>query len=156
MSSSTAPSFYDAMQAWRWWLGYLQAVTQGGPDFSPTFDQPILPGWTVAGLVVNDSNSGDPSAEQAIVSKKSYGRQLGRTMDALAALITSLKDIDAGESPFKEFFELKTEIDSIKVEAENARLERMFDDLMRLKTTDQAKFEELVSRVMSSGKQHET
>ena len=49
-----------------------------------TLVQPILPGWT---LNVNAFNSSAPQTEAEIVQRHSYGRQLGRIAEALAALL---------------------------------------------------------------------
>jgi hypothetical protein len=53
--------------------------------------QPILPGW-VFGSVTNitEQNSSAPDTEREIIAAQSYGRQLGRVMDALAILIADL------------------------------------------------------------------
>ena len=49
--------------------------------------QTINPGWTLAGVVVNPQNSSAPAVEQSVLSHHSYGRQLGRLMDAVEALL---------------------------------------------------------------------
>jgi hypothetical protein len=47
----------------------------------------VNPGWTFGNLIVNDQNSSAPDTEQDIVAADSYGRQLGRVIDALVELI---------------------------------------------------------------------
>src|SRR5918993_3209381 len=44
--------------------------------------QPINPGWSFGNLIVNESNSSAPSTELAIVAEESYGRQMGKLLDA--------------------------------------------------------------------------
>ena len=64
---------------------YLDALTAWG--VAPGFSQPILPGWTIN---VNSNNSTSPRTEGLVVSKFSYGRQLGQISDALAAIVATL------------------------------------------------------------------
>lgn len=55
--------------------------------------QPILPGWTFADTVnVTEENSASPETERQIVSRYSYGRQLGRVLDAVNGLIAERPD----------------------------------------------------------------
>src|SRR4051812_4301999 len=54
------------------WIRTWQAAWRGGPG---NLVQPILPGWT---LNINSINSTAPQTEVDVVSKHSYGRQLGR------------------------------------------------------------------------------
>lgn len=59
------------------------------------FVQPILPGWVLGSVTnITEQNSSAPDTEREIVSKYSYGRQLGRVMDALALLISLLPKAD--------------------------------------------------------------
>ena len=53
----------------------------------PSFTQPILPGWT---LNIDSNNSSSPRTEGLVVSRFSYGRQLGQVNDALAAIVALL------------------------------------------------------------------
>lgn len=62
---------------------------------------------------VNIANSADPAAEHAIVSRHSYGRQLGRILDVLEPLV--LKNcslIDEGD--FDDFEKMVKEIRCLK------------------------------------------
>src|SRR5262249_42009991 len=53
--------------------------------------QPILPGWVFGNMInVTEKNSSAPDTEREIVAAHSYGRQLGRVMDAVATLIAEL------------------------------------------------------------------
>src|SRR5260370_41076569 len=53
--------------------------------------QSILPGWVFGSVInVTEQNSSAPDTEREIVATHSYGRQLGRVIDALAVLIAEL------------------------------------------------------------------
>jgi hypothetical protein len=118
---------------WQWWLH--QITMPGG--FAPAMlNQPILPNGTFAGVVVNENNSSDPLAEQAIVSQQSYGRQLGQLMDALAELIGERKPAPPTDSACGKLLEMKARIDQLKYAAAAQRFERVKADLARLKTSD--------------------
>ncbi|CAB3753508.1 hypothetical protein [Paraburkholderia solisilvae] len=110
--------------------------------------QSILP-WTFAGLVVNESNSSNPVAERAIVSKESYGKQLGRISDALDSLIkqTNVKRDDA----INAFLEIKAHIDDIKHSTETTRFEAVLVDLKKLRERNEALFEDRLKRVAELG-----
>ncbi len=87
--------YVDALAAW---------------SIAPVFSQPILPGWTI----VNNFNSGSPRAESMVVSKFSYGRQLGQICDALAAIIDELP-ADKKNPAVKKFLDMKAAIDVLKI-----------------------------------------
>jgi hypothetical protein len=90
----TSNPYVDALAAW---------------SVAPVFSQPILPGWTI----VNNFNSGSPRAESMVVSRFSYGRQLGQICDALAALIDELP-ADKSNPAVKKFLDMKAAIDVLK------------------------------------------
>lgn len=146
-SVSTSPAASGAPQLWQWWANYLQAISPQWPGTDLSFQQPILPDWTLAGVVINETNSSDPAMERAIVSRQSYGKQLGRTIDALAAFINETKLVDKTQPPFEEFFALKKEIDDVKVDTADTRFEQTLTDLKLLKKTDEEKFKQCLRRV---------
>jgi hypothetical protein len=98
---------------------------------------------------VNETNSTNPSAEREIVSKESYGRQLGRISDALDSLIGQLRTVDKTEKPIAEFLQLKKRIDTIKHESESARFEHVLADLRYLNEHDKPKFDDCLRRVVA-------
>jgi hypothetical protein len=73
----------NVFQQWpAWMMGPLGLLEQ------PTPNQPINPGWAFGNVVnVTEQNSSAPGTERDIVASISYGKQLGRITDALAALI---------------------------------------------------------------------
>jgi len=109
--------FFDLAQAW------MQAGT-----FAPhRLDQAILPGWSL--ISVNQGNSSAPDTEQAIVAKASYGRQLGRVMDALSVVIEAQPDAVKGTKAVEHFEDLYKEIEEAKIAAAKARIDRLTSDL---------------------------
>ncbi|WJR76270.1 hypothetical protein [Bradyrhizobium sp. NP1] len=107
--------------------------------------QPILPGWVFGSVSVTEQNSSDPDTERAIVAAQSYGRQLGRVMDAVAALIAELPKARQEAKPFQAFAEIRREIDDIKTEAAARRLDRIVADLATLKQTKPAEYDRLAA-----------
>ncbi len=87
---------------------YLDALTAWSA--SPVFSQPILPGWTIN---VNSNNSKSPGTEGLVVSKFSYGRQLGLISDALAAIIATLPSTSK-DKDVERFMKMKDAIDVLK------------------------------------------
>ena len=77
----------------------------------PAFSQPILPGWT---LNIDSNNSSSPRTEGLVVSRFSYGRQLGQINDALAAIIATLPAATQALPQVKRFIDLKARIDALK------------------------------------------
>jgi hypothetical protein len=144
---STTPNGNDVANLWFW--AYLAAATRAATSFYAAprnLEQSILP-WTFAGIVVNETNSTDPVAERAILSRESYGRQLGRISDALVVLISQLPDDEKSKEPIADFLNLKARIDGIKHELESAHADRILEKLKRLKERDGTSFQEFLERV---------
>ncbi len=97
---------------------------------TPNWSQPILPGWT---FNVNSNNSSAPQTEVEVVQHYSYGKQLGRISDALAALIEAVAPTGVDAPPYKAFAEMKDAIDGLKNDAAVARVDQLRADLLRLK-----------------------
>ncbi len=107
-----------------------------------SLSQPINPGWSFGNVVVNEQNSSDPKAEQQIVAAESYGRQLGKLLEAVCALIEA-RGADA-DPAFRDVLELKAKVDRIKREAAVSRIEQLRQDLELLKRTDADAFQRQV------------
>jgi hypothetical protein len=108
------------------WLKQWNAAMQLAPN---TLVQPILPGWT---LNVNAFNSSAPQTEAEVVSKHSYGRQLGRIGEALAILVEA-RDPKGADDRFDDFRAMNAEIAEIKAGNATARINRLLADLDLLK-----------------------
>ncbi|MCP4615127.1 MAG: hypothetical protein GY844_01695, partial [Bradyrhizobium sp.] len=93
------------------WPSWMRGTMPNPLDFfAPprNLEQPILPGW-VFGSVTNitEQNSSAPDTEREIVAAQSYGRQLGRVMDALAVLIADLPKAKQATTAFEEFTRIR-------------------------------------------------
>jgi hypothetical protein len=137
-------------QVWDWpsWIKDSLSVPFGMFPAPRNLDQPILPGW-VFGSVTNitEQNSSAPETERAIVAAQSYGRQLGRMMDALALLIAHLPKKEQHAKAFEEFGKLREEIDDIKAKAASQRLDRIAADLTELKQTEPEEYKRVVAKL---------
>ena len=98
----------------------------------PAFSQPILPGWT---LNIDSNNSTSPRTEGLVVSKFSYGRQLGQINDALAAIIDTLPKAMQAQPEIKRFVDMKARIDVLKDDNLDDRVAAVAADLAALKRT---------------------
>ncbi len=129
----------DPVEVWRkLWSPWLTMAPQ-------SLTQPINTGWTFGNIMVTGQNSTAPDAEQLILAAHSYGRQIGRIMDAVSLLIEATgadkkKPLDPRA---KEFIELAGEIKTIKDKAKTLRLDRLRGDLETLKRDDPGAFKAL-------------
>jgi hypothetical protein len=127
-----------AMQAWAdaalapWRLA-LQA-TQALALAPRNLTQPINPGWTFGNVIqVTEQNSTAPDTEQQIVSRHSYGRQIGRLMDAVALLLEHADATTRDDTRAQDFNTLQRDVQAIKREQVAARLQRRRDELVALR-----------------------
>jgi len=120
------------------WPFNLQWPTMPTANFAPN------PGWTFGNVIVNSQNSSAPEVEQAVVSKVSYGRQIGRLTEAVEALVAALPKA-AADPRVKGFLELAAQVEAAKAEATESRLARLRRELEELKESDEAEWRKLVS-----------
>jgi hypothetical protein len=118
------------LHATRAWFDFLRTAPE-------TLVQPILPGWNFGNIYnVSEANSSAPHTEQEVVRRHSYGRQLGRVIDALTVLA---QDVDearlspAERKRLSDFQELAHEIEDIKEEEAARRIHRIARELASLK-----------------------
>ncbi|HJV62172.1 MAG TPA: hypothetical protein VJ743_14585 [Albitalea sp.] len=126
MSNSTFPNFFT-------------------PWLQPTVDERFNNGWTFGNLIVTTANSKAPDIEREVVSRHSYGRQLGRLTDAVVAIAHRLemqkhKDV-------APLIQLAAEIDEIKKQAKRERCDQLLDELKELKRSNRAAWDELLRKV---------
>jgi hypothetical protein len=105
--------------------------------------QPINPGWSFGNLVVNHGNSSAPEVEQAVLSRYSYGRQIGRLMDAVEVLADALPGTHDTQA-VRDFKQLAAEVRALKAETRAQRLQRLRAELQELKRCDPQAWEALV------------
>jgi hypothetical protein len=131
---------------WPWTFRWPVASGSYGSDnaFAPEqLWQPINPGWSFGNVSITTTNSSAPEVEQAVIGRHSYGRQIGRMMDALQVLIHASPA--AGHDPaIKEFLELASEVRNAKDAAKSAQLARLHRELSALKKRDLKAWERLV------------
>ncbi|HEY8976286.1 MAG TPA: hypothetical protein VIN75_18875 [Burkholderiaceae bacterium] len=102
----------------------------------PSFTQPILPGWT---LNIDSNNSSSPRTEGLVVSRFSYGRQLGQVNDALAAIVALLPAEARALPEVERFMRMKACIDVLKDDSLDDRVASLAADLARLKDSKDSK-----------------
>lgn len=141
-SQSANPPSWD-------WPSWMKGSMPNPLDFFAAprnFVQPILPGW-VFGSVTNitEQNSSAPDTEREIVAAQSYGRQLGRVMDALAILIADLPKAKQDASAFEEFAKIHRDVNDIKAQAAARRINHVAADLATLKETKPEEYERLAA-----------
>lgn len=136
-------SFTSLLADWPIRMG--DTVSKYASLFSPTnLSQPILPGWNFGNTyIVSEFNSKAPGTERRILAEHSYGRQIGRIMEALCVLVKERSD--AGQDgPLKNFLELAEEIDKIKKSTAENRMARIEADLAVLKKESPDDYAQLI------------
>lgn len=111
--------------------------------------QPVNSGWSFGNVVINAGNSSAPDVERAVVSRHSYGRQIGRLIGAVEALVDAVPRVH-GDERVKCFRALADEIDQLKREARRERLLRLREDLEKLKADDPSAFKLLAALLRPS------
>jgi hypothetical protein len=128
--SATTPDPFSAaftawlQQPWRWWGLAPQQLTQ-----------PINSGWSFGNLIVNNANSSAPEVEQAVVSRHSYGRQIGRMMEALLAIVQVTPSL-AQDPRVKSLVALAQDVERIKQATAEERLDHLREELEALKANN--------------------
>jgi hypothetical protein len=136
--TDTPPASSDALQKLFPWLAYM-------PSYAPQqLVQPINQGWTFGNVMVTTQNSSAPGIEHAIASKVSYGRQLGRLMDAMEVLVRMLPADARKADAITDFVTLAADVRKVKDEAQAQRLDRLKAELDALKREDPEGWKNLV------------
>lgn len=122
MADPAEPTFVDSLyQSW-------SAMALAPQKLMQSFNN----GWSFGNLTINSSNSSAPETEQAIVAAESYGRQIGKLLDAVALLADRQPDA-AEKEPFQEVAALKKKIDDVKHGMAVARIKQLRGDLESLR-----------------------
>lgn len=138
MSDATDVSLFDPrawMRAWMSWSGAPQNLVQ-----------PILPGWSFGNITVNEENSSSPATEQEILKTASYGKQLGRLMDAVGVLVDRAQ-ARADDPAFGPFQDLRREIDSVKNAQIEKGVEQLSRELTQLADRDKALYDKMIAKL---------
>jgi hypothetical protein len=122
-----------ALAPWRLALQATQALALAPHSLT----QPINTGWTFGNLIqVTEQNSTAPDTERQIVSHHSYGRQIGRVMDAVELLLEHAPPAVKKDKRAGELQKIQHQVDAIKREQAQRRLQRLRDELAALKRAD--------------------
>ncbi len=133
-----------ALAPWRLALQATQALTPPWLLAPQTLTQPINPGWTFGNLIqVTEANSTAPDTEQEIVRHHSYGRQIGRVMDAVDLLLEKADAKTRADERAKDFEQVQRDVQAIKRAQAAARLHRLRDELLALKRDHPDEWREL-------------
>jgi hypothetical protein len=133
-SLPATPSIWD-------WAAWMKAIMMA----PKAFEQPILPGWF--DINITEQNSSDPDAERTIVALQSYGRQIGRMMDAVALLVEHLPEHDRQAEAYRKFAEVRIEIKEIKEKIAARRLNRIAVDLAMLKKSKPEEYDSIAAKL---------
>jgi len=126
-----------------WWGWPLQQWSW--PALAPQqLSQPINPGWSFGNLVsVTNVNSSAPDIERDVLQQHSYGRQIGRLMDAVSALAERLPAAARDDTRIAEFESLARDVERIKQRARLPRLERLREEIEELQREDPPAYKQL-------------
>jgi hypothetical protein len=107
--------------------------------------QSINRNWSFGNFIINGQNSSDPETEQAILARESYGRQIGKLLDAVNELAKARPDRETNTA-YVEVADLKARVDRLKREGALDRIDQLRRDLELLRASrepeDQAIYRE--------------
>ena len=139
----TDPSLDQWTRLWRPWISAALAPQE--------LWQSINPGWSFGNVTINEHNSSAPQTEQAIVAEESYGRQIGKLLDAVSELIEAQPGGGGDNPAFREVSALKEKVDRVKRAAAIKRIDLLRRDLESLKmsadASDRAAYEQSVEQL---------
>jgi hypothetical protein len=147
MTSTPNPSTQSSSLA-GWPMSPLEFFERLLPAAPRSLNQPINPGWTFGNLIsVTEQNSSAPDTERNIVAVHSYGRQLGRLIDAVAVLIADLPEARQQSPAFKQLADLQEEIADIKSRSAARRLDLFAADLEELRNTNKTEYQRVADKL---------
>ncbi|WP_083745412.1 hypothetical protein [Variovorax sp. KK3] len=136
--SSSPVNFGAGRNGW-WGFDLAKWPWQAGaPQF---LDQQINPGWSVFNITYNNSSA--PAIERDVLQQHSYGRQIGRVMDAVSVLVEQLPAAAKRDKRVAEFIALAKDVERIKDDARLPRLERLQKEIDALRQEDPPAYERL-------------
>ncbi|MDA8139329.1 MAG: hypothetical protein M0036_11815 [Desulfobacteraceae bacterium] len=142
---------YSPQKAWTQWVSQAMQPLFGGNLAPDALAQSILPGWTFANVVnVTEQNSSSPETERDVVAQQSYGKQLGRLMDAVMALIDELPKNARQNEAFDKLRELSEKINNIKKGWEPTRLRRLKEELESLRLNRPEEYRRIASDLVEN------
>ena len=112
--------------------------------------QSINSGWSFGNIIVNENNSSAPQTEQAIVAQESYGRQIGKLLDAVDTLARRQPDWSDTE-PLKAAIDLKTSAQRRQPAEQSAEAERAKAGQFRCAIASVAALRKLLAELPETG-----
>lgn len=161
-SSNPPIADWETWRAWssRWWaLWQPPAGASAGGALSPALSpfapqslvQPILPGAMFGNVIsITERNSASPETERDIATEVSYGRQLGKVIDALAALIADRPGGAGTHEALGDLLALRAKIERTKQASMERRVERLESDLLWLKEKQPEQFKRIAALLATS------
>jgi hypothetical protein len=125
MNDLSSTEFWDNL--WRPWMSASLAPQK--------LWQAINPGWSFGNVTINEQNSSAPQTEQAILAEESYGRQIGKLLDAVSELVKAQPDAKTNKA-YEDIAALKGKVDGIKQRAAASRIDQLRRDLELLRQSD--------------------
>ena len=125
MNDLSSTEFWDSL--WRPWMSASLAPQK--------LWQAINPGWSFGNVTINEQNSSAPQTEQAILAEESYGRQIGKLLDAVSELVKAQPDAKTNKA-YEDIAALKGKVDGIKQRAAASRIDQLRRDLELLRQSD--------------------
>lgn len=127
------------LNPWQMWQSWLSMFGIRAP-LSGDVTQDISPSF---GLVnINATRSGDPALEKRIITEvASYGRQLGRLLEAVDVLVRQQPRDGLGEADIRaleQLHELAERIAAVKEEAALGQVDRIVSDVRALSRDPEA------------------
>lgn len=124
-------------------IGRVLARSQGG-SIEDVADV-IIEGWPPVphALTLNEHNSSAPDTELAILSEESYGRQIGKLLDAVHELIKDKPGSDSNPA-LRDISVLRERVERVKREAAVSRIDQLRRDLELLKASDKVEFQKRI------------
>jgi len=115
-------------------------------SFAPDWlNQSFNNGWTFGNVIqVTNQNSSAPEVEKEVISQHSYGRQIGRLMEAVVAIAEAVPAA-AKDPRVKELVALAKDVERIKLEAQQKRSTDLLKELQALKRTDKKAWAKLMA-----------
>ena len=136
-----AADFSAARNGWWNWTAPPWPWSSVAPQ---RLDQQINPGWSLVNVTYNNSSA--PAIERDVLQQHSYGRQIGRLMDAILVLVERLPAGAKDDPRIEDFKALADDIARIKKNARLPRLERLQQDIEALRDEDPKAYAQLQAR----------
>ncbi len=140
---------YNPLEWWRLPLSQLGLAPED-------LVQSVLAGWFSTTVNINSENSASPETERQILRVASYGRQLGRVMDALEVLLKRATPESPDEKQALDAFqEVYDKVKGVKSDLAHkdlsmAAVDRLVADLTALKDADRPQYERVSARLRTA------